>query len=437
MHALGAVAGQAARRNGMNHKRCASGRFRFVAWLLVALWATAPVAPARADDVMHVALVDLSVEEAATREIAFDVARALRAARQVRVAELDSALNLGGEDIQRESAKSADQAVAAALKKLDAKAYDDAVEELDNAIGNYLIAYAILADTTIVPKTMALLATAQLLSGDQKGADKNFERAAQCDQKAALQIDVTRYSPKAQAAFTKARSAVAARDTVDFEIRTEPPNARVYVNGRYMGLTPTFASSTKGEQLISISKQGYARKARKLIVDKADQVVDERLEPARRAAALDAMRPGLEAVAGGATRPDVLAEAEGLLGTSHVVLLRATGTRAKMRVSLALANLRSRQVINQIARDIAWENRDKATREQIDRLVDEVLKPRVIVAPTGPTVVEAKPIYQRWWFWTVIGAVAAGSAAAWYFAPETAQPTPAFAKGTGGVLIQF
>ena len=394
---------------------------------------------ALAEEAVLLTMVDLSAEEAATREIAFDVVRALKNAKQVRYSDLDAALNYGGEDIQKESAKTADLSVVAALKKMDAKNFDDAAEDLDNAVGNYLIAYAVLSDTTVVPKTLALLATAQLLAGDLKGSDKNFERAAQSDQKAALQLDATigKYSPKALAALVKARANVSAREPVEFEIRTDPPNARVYVNGRYMGLTPTFAQSSKGEQIISISKQGFARKARKVPVEKSGQVVDERLEPARRAAALESLRKGLEAVVGGANKPEVLGESEGLLATSHVLLLRATGAREKMTVSLALANLNSRQVINQISREINWEKRDKATREQIDKLVDEVLKPRMITGPDGPTVVEAKPIYAKWWFWAIIGAVAAGSAAAYHYAPTTQAAPPSFTKGTGGILIQF
>ncbi len=403
--------------------------------LAACLWCSG--GSAWAEEAMLLTMVDLSAEEAATREIAFDVVRALKSNKQVRYNDLDAALNYGAEDIQKESAKTAEQSVAAALKKMDAKNFEDAAEDLDNAVGNYLIAYAVLPDTTVVPKTLALLATAQLLAGDTKGSDKNFERAAQADQKAVVTIDVSKYSPKAQAALVKARGNVSAREPVEFEIRTDPPNARVYVNGRYMGLTPTFGQSTKGEQMISITKQGFARKARKVVVDKSGQVVDERLEPARRAAALESLRKGLEAVVGGASKPEVLGEAEGLMATSHVVLLQATGTREKMKVSLALANLNSRQVINQITREINWEKRDKATREQIDKLVDEVLKPRMIVGPEGPSVVEAKPIYAKWWFWGIIGAVAAGSAAAWYYAPSPTLAPPSFTKGTGGVLVQF
>lgn len=412
-----------------------SGWMRAAAWISV--WAVAALAsrPALADEAMSLTLIDLSDEEAATREIAFDVSRAVKKSKAVRFSDLDAALNLGGEEVQVTSAKTADQLVKSGLGKLKAGQHEDAVEDFDNAAGNYLIAYAVLADTSVYARSMALFGAAQFLAGDLKGAEKTFEKAVQADQKAPL--DISEFSPKAQTLLDKARQAVSRREPIDFEIRTDPPNARAYVNGRFMGLTPVFASSTKGDQLISLSKQGSARKARKILVDKGGVVLDERLEPARRAAAFVGLRPGLIQVLSGQSKPEVLQEAEGVVAVPFALLLRATGTREKMKVELALASLNSRQVLNSVSREVRWESRDKETREQIDKMVDEVLKPRVIVAPDAPKEVQAKPIYKRWWFYAILAAVAGGSAAAYFLAPSSDTPAPGHAPGTGGLLIQF
>lgn len=419
------------------HRRLGRKMLRPTAWLALLLCGSLSGVTALAEETMTITLVDLSAEEAATREIAADVARVLKKTKNVRYVDLDAALNLGGEEIQTSSARAADQSYKAGMAKLDAGKFEDAADELQNAVDNYAIAYSVLADMTLYPRSLVMLAVAQLLSGDAKGADKNFERAVQADQKATSDIDVSKYSPKAQTALVKARTAVAAREQVDFEIKTDQPNARVFVNGRSMGLTPTFATSTKGDQIISITKQGFARKVRKISVEKSGAVVDEKLDPARRSAALESLRKGLITVAGGGSAPEVLSEAEGLLAAPMALLLHCSGTREKMTVSIGLANLSSRQVINQVTRDVKWESRDKATKEQIDRLVDDVLKPRVIVAPVDPGIIEAKPIYKKWWFYAILGAVAAGSVYAYSKASETAPVKPAYTKGTGGVLIQF
>lgn len=408
---------------------------RAVAWLGLWSFALTAARPAAAEEAMSLTLIDLSDEEAATREIAFDVSRAVKKSKVVRFADLDAALNLGGEEVQVTSGKTADQLAKSGLAKLKAGQFEDAVEDLDNAVGNYLIAYVVLPDTSVYSRTMAVFGAAQFMAGDSKGAEKTFEKAVQADQKAPL--DISEFSPKAQALLDKARQNVSRRDQIDFEIRTDPPNARAYVNGRFMGLTPVFASSTKGEQLITLTKQGSARKARKIAVEKNGVVLEERLEPARRAAALDGLRPGLQQVLAGTGKMEILQEAEGVVAVPYALLLRASGTREKMKVELALASLNSRQLLNQVTREVRWESRDKETRDQIDKMVDEVLKPRVIVAPDAPKEVQAKPIYKRWWFWTIVGAVAVGSAAAYYLAPGSASTTPDHAPGTGGILIQF
>ena len=408
---------------------------RAAAWLGLWSFALTAARPAAADETMSLTLIDLSDEEAATREIAFDVSRALRKSKAVRFADLDAALNLGGEEIQVTSGKTADQLVKSGLAKLKAGQFEDAVEDLDNAVGNYLIAYVALPDPSVYSRTMALFGAAQFMDGDLKGAEKTFEKAVQADQKAPL--DISEYSPKAQALLDKARQNVSRREQIDFEIRTDPPNARAYVNGRFMGLTPVFASSTKGDQLITLTKQGSARKTRKIAVEKNGVVLEERLEPARRAAALEGLRPGLLQVLVGTGKTEVLHDAEGVVAFPFALLMRASGTREKMKVEIALASLNSRQLLNQVTREVRWESRDKETRDQIDKMVDEVVKPRVIVASDAPKEVHAKPIYKRWWFWTIVGAVAVGSAAAYYLTPGSATATPDHAPGTGGILIQF
>jgi hypothetical protein len=37
------------------------------------------------------------------------------------------------------------------------------------------------------------------------------------------------------------------------------------------------------------------------------------------------------------------------------------------------------------------------------------MRPATIVATTPPASGEAHPVYTRWWFWTIVGVVAAGA----------------------------
>jgi tetratricopeptide (TPR) repeat protein len=369
--------------------------------------------------------------------LAVAIAAALKKHKQVKYVELDGALNLGGEEGLRISARAAESHVKAGTAKLKSGQYDDAVEELTKAVENYEDAYATLVDTTVLPKALALLGAAQLLGGDAKGAAKTLERAVQADPQAPL--DLSEWSPKVQTALDTARKNVAARELIDFSIRSpdDQPFVRVHLNGRYLDLTPVYPNRIpKGEMFIILSKQGFVRSAMFKTVTKQDEViVAPSLKPAARAPALDALKRELVSALtkSGAAVP---AEVEGLTNTPYAVLLRADGSHDKMRVQLALVGLASRQIIHQVSREVVVDTR-KATREQAAQMVEEVLKPRVIAAGVDPGVVAAKPIYQRWWFWGIVAAVAGGSVAAYTLTAGEPPPPSTYKAGTGGLILQF
>jgi hypothetical protein len=395
------------------------------------LVAPAAVTPALAEDAPLVTLFDLSRDDAATGEIAFDVARALKRSKQVRYRDIDESLNVGGEDLQVSAVKSGAGLMKTGTEKLKAGNYEDAADDLDNAVSSYLSAFAHMPDTDPLARAMSLQGVAQLLGGDTKGATASFSRSTQLDPK--YEQDFTEYPPKVQQLYDAARKAVLARAKVDYEIRTDPPNARVYVNGRYMGLSPTYVSSLEGEQFISIAKNGYARKAKLTRVDQPGVVLEEELEAARRKPALENISTRLMEVFDGAVEPNDLTEAQGLVATPYAVALRATGSREKMKIELALANLAGRQVVNRVTREISWMRRDK---EAIDALVADLLKTPDVPIDQVPQV-QTRSVFKTWWFWTVIGGVAVGSTAAILLASESDPVPPTYAPGTGGLKIQF
>lgn len=396
---------------------------------LLATMLPQPVQAADADAPLTT-LFDLSGDDTAAREIGVDVMRALKRTKQVRFRDVDETLNLGGEEMQVSSVKSGDGLMKAGLAKMQKKQYADAAEDFDNAVGNYLTGYAHLPDTTIVAKAMGQLAAAQLLSGEAKPAAATFQRSVQIDPK--VELDFTEYPPQVQKLYDDQRKAVKARQNVDFEIKTVPPNAKVTLNGRYFGLSPVYVKSLAGEQFIAVAKNGWARKSHIAIVRADDSVVIE-MEPAKRKAAFETTKERLADVFAGAVEPSDLSEAEGLVATPFAIVLRATGTREKMKVEMALANLAGRQVVNRITREIPWMKRDKDT---IDKLVDDLLKAPEIPIQKAP-VDTTKSVFKTWWFWTVVGVVAAGSVGAYMVANQKETTVPPFQPGQGGLLIQF
>lgn len=394
-------------------------------------WARSPLG-----DAMLLTLLDLSADEAPSRELAFEVTRALRQHPNVKFRELDETLNLGGEEAAVTSLKSAEGLTKAGVAKLRAGKHNAAVEDLESAVDNYLTALA-LVQSDLAPLAQALvwLGSAQWQAGDTKAAEQSLARAVQVNPKLTLTTDTL--PAKARARWDQVRADVVARPKVDFEVRTEPPHARVYVAGRFMGLSPVYASGLSGEQLVVVSKHGWARRGRIVTVDASHAGLDETLEPARRAAAWTALQGRLADLFDGAIEPSDLTETEGMAGVPYAVAVRATGSRAKMKVEVALCNLSGRQVVQRLSRELKWEGRNKAARDAVDQLVADLLRaPEVAVAPATPAV-QTRPVYQTWWFWTIVGAAAVGSGVAVYLATRPSDSPPAYAPGTGGLLILF
>ena len=357
-----------------------------------------------------------------------------RRSRQVRYRDLDEELNRGAEDNAVASVRSGDGLVKSGKTKLAAGKYAAAAEDFDAAVESYLEAYALLPDLAVLPRAMALLGVAQLLDGEEAKASANFARSVQADLK--YEQDFTEFPAKVQSAYDAARKDALAQQRIQYEVRTTPANARVYVNGVFQGLSPVWVKTTAGEQFITMAKHGSARRAKMLRQTLAESpAVVEELPPAKRKAAFESVSDRLSEIFEGAVEPNDLTEAQGLGGATYAVALRASGTRDKMKVELALANLAGRQVVNRVSREIKWQKRDK---ELIDKLVDELFHIPELPAWVPPTTSAGTPVYKTWWFWTVIGVAAAGSAVAVILATRKSDPVaPKYGAGEGGLVIRF
>jgi tetratricopeptide (TPR) repeat protein len=404
----------------------------YVAVVLSSLLAAGPVYAADGDAPLTT-LVDLSADDTVPQEIAAEVLRTLRRSKQVRFRDLDGALHLGGEEMLVSSIKSADGLMKSAAAKVKKKEFDDAVDDYRDAVDNYLNALALLPDQLVLVKAMGQLGAAQWLAGDSKAATATLVRSVQLDQK--YEQDFTEYPAGVQKLYDEQRKLVLARPKVDFEVASDPPNARVTVNGKYVGLTPNaYVKSIAGEQFITVQKTGYAREKLIAKVDAAGAPVTVTLQPARRKAVLDDVRDRLGEIFEGSVEADDLTRAEGLTSTPFVVVLRASGTRERMKVELALANLSGRQVVNRLVREIKWQQ--KQDKEAIEPLLAELLKAPEVQIETGPQV-RTKTVLGTWWFWALVAGVAGGSVAAYKIATHQEPVPPTYQPGQGGLLIRF
>ncbi|MEY3013291.1 MAG: hypothetical protein RIT45_2026 [Pseudomonadota bacterium] len=385
-----------------------------------------------ADDRTIVTLIDLSREGTPEREIAHDVARALRVADKLRYRDPDEVLNVGGEDAHATNIRSGRSLLRSARKALAGKEWRDAADELESAVTAYVGSFSHAGDEDAIEEVMALQGAALFLAGDKAGAERAFTRSVEFRPRA--KIDLSGYGAPVVAAYDKAREAVLLRGDVTFEVRTSVPNAEVWVNGRYFGLSPSFVKSLAGPQYIRISKHGYARAGRLQVIKSDNAVVTFELAAAHRKPAWDALRERLGEIFDGAVEPNDLSVAQGLLNAGMAVIVHCTGTREKMQIRLALANLAGRQVIKRLSRDVSWLRRDKKVLEEMVR--ELFAAPDLPPAAEGPEV-RTESVFSKWWFWGLVGGVVAGSVTAAVLLGDTEPVAPKYKAGTGGLVLKF
>ena len=127
-------------------------------------------------------------------------------------------------------------------------------------------------------------------------------------------------------------------------------------------------------------------------------------------------------------------EAQGLLNSNLAIVMHASGTREKMKVQLALANLAGRQVVKRLTRELPWMRRDK---KAIEALVSDLFKVSDLpIGAEGPEF-RTETVFHKWWFWSLVGVVGVGTVAAVTMLGETETVKPKHAPGTGGLIIKL
>lgn len=407
---------------------------RLRAWCgAAALW-TLFAAPSAADaqKSQSITLIDLSADGAVEKEVAYDARRALRLDRNLRYRDPDESLHVGGEVADAGNIRSGRSFLKAARRAIDDKNWADAFDQLESATTAYLSSFALATSEDAIEEVLYLQAAVLLKLGDVSRATKAMERAVEFH--AGFEFDFSPFGAEAQALHAKVKERVAARPTVTYEVRTSSPNAEVWANGKFVGLTPTFVEGPAGPQFVRVSKNGWARVGRMQEVTKPDQVLTFELTPARRQPAWDSLRARLGEIFEGAVEPADFSAAQGLLGSNLALVVRVTGTREKLLVQMALANLAGRQVIKRVQRELSWMRRDK---KAIQAMVAETLaSPDIPLGGDAPEV-RTERVWHKWWFWGLVGGVVAGSVTAAILLNEEEPTGPKYAPGTGGLVLKF
>jgi len=161
-----------------------------------------------------VTMIDLSADTAVAREIAHDVARAIKRNAKLRYRSVDETLNVGGEDVHRSNLRSGAGLYRSALGRIKDDDWEEAAEELESAVASYTESFAFTTDHVHIAEVMVMHGIALYKSKQGRAARKAWVRATEFRPK--HKPDLSKYGTAVQKAYTKARDIVMLRDMVTF-----------------------------------------------------------------------------------------------------------------------------------------------------------------------------------------------------------------------------
>jgi len=388
-----------------------------------------------------VAIIDISPDAKSNNEIVHEIYVGLKRHPTYVPKNTHAVLNAGGEVDQQNAIKTAQAFAKAGMTAAKRGENEDAAEQFESASGLFEKNFAFLDDAKEYRGTLLRLGEALLKEGEKKQADRAFERAA------VVKADLgdADLSSDAQAVFEAAKARVRKLPLGGLSINSDPPNAEVYVDGRYKGVTPvTVAGLRKGKHFAMIRKNGFVRQTMEITI--ADDELGEEsveLKPARKKLLYDQMKgklktsvPKLKKVRdnGG----DGIKQVASLLFSEVAVVVNVRGSGTDKTVDLYIFDTATKFLLNKITKKLDWSFRNKKAARALVKDLTNFDYAKALGGNTDKVDVSEGGIETEWWFWTIIGVVVVGAVAGvtvWALNQEDPPPFPK--DGNGSVVVTF
>ncbi|HEY2744801.1 MAG TPA: PEGA domain-containing protein [Polyangia bacterium] len=259
---------------------------------------------------------------------------------------------------------------------------------------------------------MMALGASHFENGDKKEAKRTFERLLiwRSDYK----VDLGKYPPTILAIVEDVRKEVERQKRGSLEIRSEPPAAQAYVDGRYIGVTPCFADGLlTGEHWVTLKKEGFKKAVMAAQVSsKVQQLVSLPMERSTKYLLVAQALEGVEKSLGETTLDASADNLKEVLFIDHAVFVRAAAAApGTVKVDSFLYDLRTRRRLTRVTKTVPVARAEKELSTLASSLYLNVSYEAELVEtkdapPPKPYV--RPPFYKTWWFWTAAGVAVAG-----------------------------
>lgn len=240
--------------------------------------------------------------------------------------------------------------------------------------------------------------------------------------------------------WESARAQVAELPGGSLEILSRPGRALAYVDGRFVGFTPTTVEGlTEGAHYVTLRKIGYRRAVvRSVVSGKVEERVRADLARSKGADDVSELVASANRRLGESRAPPSVAGLVDIFAIRHALFLRAP-ERGETRYELFVYDTRTRKLV---ARASARTTDERGVEEVFPELARAAYG-QISFAPPAPREKARKParragpFYTRWWFWTGLGLAAAGAAVP-FLLPDS-DPSPSCPTGSvcGEIVLTF
>jgi hypothetical protein len=337
---------------------------------------------------------------------------ALKHNPKLEMKDLDTRLAEFAQEVPQDQIDQGKADYDAGMKAMSALDLSTAIKKLNSAIDTLIKVLPYIKKQELADAMMALGA-AQFEQNEKKAAKATFERLLTW--RSDYKVDVNRFPPTLLEPFETARKEVEHQKRGSLEIRSEPASAQAYVDGRYIGVTPTFAEGLAvGEHFITFKKEGFRKAVTPGTVSpKFQQVVNINLERSAKFLLVQQALDSVERALGSAKLDDNSDNLKEVLFIDHAVFVRAKpGAAGMIDLEVYLYDLRNKKKLAMTTQSVAVDQAEKQSEPVATNLYAKVNYEAEEEAPKDAPLPQAqtrKKVWKTWWFWTAAGVVVAGA----------------------------
>lgn len=321
---------------------------------------------------------------------------------------------------QVELARTAYQNGREAFNKLE---LDSAIVTLSDAVDQLIAVLPYIKKQELADAMMAL-AVAQQQKGKNPAMQQTLRRLVTW--RPTYQLDTEQFPAAINDPLEAARGYQAQQPQGQLKVLSEPTGAQVFVDGEFAGTAPlTVEHLTVGEHYVTFKKLGFKRGLRvaNVIKDRPAQILGK-LDRSEKFLLVEQAIGRVGPTMGQKRLDKVVDNLRETLFLDHAIFVRMQRAASQssgvedVNVHAYLYDLRSRSLLSDKSERVRVQNGVPAEGVMAllaDKLYEGVDYDSVEQKPDDaplPVVVQQKPLYKRWWFWTAIGVVVAGGASA-------------------------